>query len=117
MDDPVEPTRPRERLVEGGRTIGGRHHDHAGIVLKSVHFSQKLIDGMHRLVVSSAPVLPCLAQAVKLVDEQDARGILPGLLEHVAHTGCPDPDKHLHKLCTSNREEWHPGFPGDGLCQ
>mmetsp|Transcript_6573 Transcript_6573/g.18201 ORF Transcript_6573/g.18201 Transcript_6573/m.18201 type:complete len:350 (+) Transcript_6573:1138-2187(+) len=117
MDDPVEPSRSRERLVEGRRTIGGRHNDHAGVVLESVHFSQKLIDGVHGFVVPSATVLPRLAQSVKLVNEQDARGVLPRLLEHVPDTGRPDPDKHLHEFGTSDGEEWHSGLPGDGLCQ
>ncbi|MCY1353260.1 hypothetical protein D9M69_395970 [compost metagenome] len=54
---------------------------------------------------------------VDLVDEDDARGVLLGLVEHVADAGCADTDEHLDEVRTGNREERHLGLAGDGLGQ
>ncbi len=52
---------------------------------------------------------------VDLVDEDDARGVLLGLLEHVAHTAGTDTDEHFHEVRTGNGEERHLRLAGDGL--
>ena len=45
--------------------------------------------------------LPALAaDGIDLVDEDDARSVLPGLLEQVAHSPGADPDEHLYEVGT-----------------
>lgn len=45
--------------------------------------------------------LPALAaDGINLVDEDDARSVLPGLLEEVTHSPGTDPDEHLDKVGT-----------------
>lgn len=39
-----------------------------------------------------------LAEAIKLINEEDAGRIVSRSLEHVSHTRRPDPHKHLHEL-------------------
>ena len=53
------------------------------------------------------------ADGVDLVDEDDARRVLLGLLEQIAHPGRADADEHLDEVRTGDREERHPGLTGD----
>ena len=55
------------------------------------------------------------ADGVDLIDEDDARRLLLGLLEHVTHTGGTDTDEHLDEVRTGDAEERHLGFTGDRL--
>ena len=57
------------------------------------------------------------ADRVDLVDEDDARRVLLGLLEHVAHAAGADADEHLDEVGTGDREERHLGLAGDRLGQ
>ncbi len=54
---------------------------------------------------------------IDLIDEDDAGGVLLGLLEHVSHTGCADTDEHLDKVRAADRIERHPGLTCHGLCK
>ena len=51
------------------------------------------------------------AHRVDLVDKDDARRALFGLVKQVAHTGSADADKHLHKVRTGNGVERHARLP------
>ena len=61
------------------------------------------------------PLPRSLAERVELVDEDDARRLLLGLLEHVAHAGRADADEHLDEIRTAEAEEGHARFAGHGL--
>src|SRR6266404_5205463 len=54
------------------------------------------------------------AHRIDLIDENDARGVLLGLLEHVAHSGCTYAHEHFHEIRPGNREKRHFGLAGDG---
>ncbi len=49
----------------------------------------------------------CLAESVELVDKNNARGTLFGLLEHIADTGRTDADEHLDEVRSANAKERH----------
>ena len=71
---------------------------------------------------SSWPPSDCAAAAgaadgVELVDEDDRRRRLLGLLEEVAHAARADADDHLDELRGGEREERHVGLAGDGARQ
>ena len=51
---------------------------------------------------------------VQLVDEDDRRSGLLGLVEEVAHAARADPDDGLDELRRGEREERHAGLAGDG---
>src|SRR5450756_155077 len=53
------------------------------------------------------------ADRVDFIDEDDARRVLLGLLEHVAHAARADADEHFHEVRTRNGEERHVGFARD----
>ena len=69
-----------------------------------------------RTVVAHGTEATLLAQAIKLVNEEDAGGIVSGPLEHVPHPGRPNAHKHLHELSPCRCEEGHPSFTSYGLC-
>jgi len=48
--------------------------------------------------------------ASQLVDEDDGRSVLAGLLEEVAHARRADADDHLHELRRAHGEEGHAGL-------
>src|SRR5690606_40204872 len=58
--------------------------------------------------------LPISTDSVDFVDEDDARRVLLGLLEHVAHAARADADEHFDEVRPRDREERHIGFAGDG---
>ena len=57
------------------------------------------------------------SHGIEFVDENDARRLLLGLVEHVADTGRADADKHLYKVRTRNREKRHFRLAGDRLSE
>ena len=80
---------------------------------KSVHFHQQLVESLLALVVDRADMHAALAaDGVEFVDENDAGGVLLGLLEQVADAGRPDADEHLHELAAADREERHMRLAG-----
>ena len=54
---------------------------------------------------------------INLVNKDDARRMLLGLLEHVADPASANTHKHLHKVRTGNTEERHLGLTRNGLGQ
>ena len=57
------------------------------------------------------------ADSVDFIDEDDARRVFLGILEHVAHACGTDADKHLDEIGAGNAEERDLGFTGDRPCQ
>src|SRR5215212_8913616 len=96
---PVEAPGPKERLVEHVGLVGGGKHDHALLAGEAVHLGEDLVEGLillarsphHRL--SAGP-----SYGVELVDEDDRRGVLAGLLEEVAHATSADAHEQLDEL-------------------
>ena len=86
---------------------------------EAVHLRQKLVQRIFALVVAreSGVLAAGAADGVDLVDEDDARSLLLGLLEQVADTRGAHADEHLDEIGTRNREERHVGFACDGLRQ
>ena len=67
----VETARSQERRIQYLRTIGGRHHHDAGGWVETIHFGQKLIEGLLALVVGENRSPASLTNGVDLVDEDD----------------------------------------------
>ena len=63
---------------------------------------------MFALVVTAAQARAALtAHRVNFVDEDDARRMFFGILEHIAHPSRAHADKHFDKIRAGNREERH----------
>ncbi len=80
------------RAIEDIGPVGRRQDDDARVRLEAVHLDEELVERLFALVVDRADVDAALpADRVQLVDEQDVRGLLLGLLEQVAHRAAPTP--------------------------
>ena len=70
-----------------------------------------------RTIITHGTEASLLAQPIKLINEEDAGGIVTCPLEHVPHPGRSNAHKHLHELSPCCCEERHPSFTSYGLCQ
>src|SRR5699024_263933 len=94
------------------------NHDDALAALETVHLDQQGVQGLLALIVTAAQAGATMpADGVDLVDEDDARRVLLGLVEHVAHAAGANADEHLDKVGTGNGEERHLGLAGNRLGQ
>ena len=119
VDLAVETPGTHQRAVQDVRTVGRRENDDPTVGAKSVHLCQELVQGVFALVVGPEACILSTGtpNGVNLVDEDDGRGLLLGLLEQIADAGRPHADEHLHKVGAAQTEERHLGLAGHGLRQ
>jgi hypothetical protein len=111
----VEAARTQQGRVQHVGTVGGGDQDDAFVGLEAVHLDQQLVEGLLALVVAAAQAGAAMAtDGVDFVDEDDAGGVLLGLLEHVAHAAGADADEHLDEVRTRDGEERHARLTRDG---
>ncbi|SVC66813.1 uncharacterized protein METZ01_LOCUS319667, partial [marine metagenome] len=73
---------------------------------------------MLTLVVSTADSSATVAAyGINLIDEDDAGRAGLSLLEEISNTRRTNADKHLHKVGTADREEWHTRLSCHSSCQ
>ena len=115
-DAPVEAARAQQGGIEDLGTVGGGHHDDAFLAGEAVHLGEDLVQGLLALVVTAhgAARRARAADGVELVDEDDGRGRVLGLLEEVTHAARADAHEHLDKLRGTQPEEGHLGLAGHG---
>ena len=114
LDLPVEAARAQQRRVEHVGAVGRGDQDDAAADVEAVHLDQQLVEGLLALVVAAAHAGAAVAaDGVDLVDEDDRRGVLLGLLEQVADAGGADTDEHLDEVGAGDRVERHAGLAGD----
>ena len=117
-DLPVEAAGPQQRRVEDVGPVRRGDHDDAALDVEAVHLDQHLVERLLALVVAAAHAGAAVpADGVDLVDEDDRRRVLLGLLEQVAHAAGADADEHLDEVRAGDREERHAGLAGDGAGQ
>jgi hypothetical protein len=115
----VEAAGAQQRRVEHFGAVGGGQQHQAGGRIEAVQLDQQLVEGLLLLVVAAhaAEGAAGAAHGVEFVDEDDRRGLGPGLLEEVAHPRGADADEHLDELGAGDREEGHAGLAGHRLGQ
>jgi hypothetical protein len=97
----VETAGAQQRGVEDVGTVRRRDEDDVRLRVEAVHLDEQLVEGLLALVVASAEARATVpADGVDLVDEDDGRRILLGLLEEVAHAAGADADEHLDEVGT-----------------
>jgi hypothetical protein len=110
--------RAQQRRVQDVRPVGRGDEDDAALDVEAVHLDQHLVEGLLALVVAAAHAGAAVpADGVDLVDEDDGRGVLLGLLEQVAHPAGADADEHLDEVRAGDRVERHAGLTGHGAGQ
>ena len=114
LDLPVEAAGAQQRGVEHVGPVGGGDQDHAAADVEAVHLDQQLVQRLLALVVAAAHAGAAVpADGVDLVDEDDRRSVLLGLLEEVAHPAGADADEHLDEVGAGDRVERHAGLARD----
>ena len=113
-DLPVEAARTQQRRVEDVGTVGRGDEDDPAADVEAVHLDEQLVEGLLALVVTAAHAGAAVAaDGVDLVDEDDRRSVLLGLLEQVADAGGTDADEHLDEVGAGDRVERHAGLARD----
>ena len=116
IDLAVETAGAQQRLVQDVRPVGSRHDDNALVFIEAVQLDQQLVQGLLALVVAAAQTAASLpAHRVDLVDKDDGRSQLLGLVEQVAHTAGADAHIQLHKVGAGDGQELDVGLSRHGL--
>ena len=111
----VEAARAQQGGVEDVGAVGRRDQDDVGLDVEAVHLDEQLVEGLLALVVAAADAGAAVAaDGVDLVDEDDGRRVLLGLLEQVAHAARADADEHLDEVRAGDRVERHARLARDG---
>src|SRR3546814_19522930 len=101
----VETAGAQQRGVEHVGAVGRRDDDDAFIGLEPVHLDEQLVQRLLALVIAvTQPGAAMAPDGVDLVDEDDARRVALGLLEHVAHARRADTAEHTDQIRTRNGE-------------
>ena len=117
-DMAVEAAGTEQGGIEHVRPVGRADHDDGIRLLEAVQPHQQLVQGLFPLVVSAAEAGAAVtADGVDFIDEDDARGVLPGLVEEIADAGGADPHEHLDEVRSAHAEEGHARLSGHGLGQ
>ena len=115
-DLPVETAGPQEGGIQDVGAVGGGDEDNVGVGIEAVHLDEQLVEGLLALIVPAAHAGPAVAaNGVDLVDEDDGRRVLLGLLEQVTHARGAHSDEHLDEFRAGHGEEGHAGLAGDCL--
>ena len=97
----VETAGTQQGCIENIRPVGGRNDDDAGIALETVHFGEQLVEGLLPLIISTTEAsTPLASNGIDLIDEDDAGGVLLGLLEQVTNPAGSDAHEHLDEFRT-----------------
>ena len=115
----VETTRAQQCRIEHIRTVGRSDDDEVRIVVEAVHLDEQLVQRLLAFVVATAHAgtATLAADGVDLIDEDDGRSVLLGLVEQVAHTGGAKAHEHLHEVGAGHGVERHAGLACDGARQ
>jgi len=118
LDEPVEPTRPENRLVEHIEPVRGRDDPHLAAVLEPVHLREQL---HHRPLDLRVPggfrVRPLGGDGVDLVDEDHCRLAFGGEFEQVTDEPRALADELPHQLRAGHLDERGVRLVGDRLRQ
>ncbi len=115
----VETSRAQQCRVEHVGTVGRGDNDQVRVVVEAVHLDQQLVQRLFALVVAAAHAgaAALAADRVDLIDEDDGRRVLLGLVEQVTHTRRAQTDEHLHEVGARHGVERHAGLACDGSRQ
>ncbi len=98
---PVKTARTQQSGIQHIRPVSRSNDDDALVTFKTVHLDQQLVEGLLALIVTAAETRTAMTtDRIDFVDKDNARCMLLGLLEHVAHARCANAHEHLDKVRT-----------------
>ena len=114
----IEAAGTQQRRIEHVGAVRGGDQDDVDVGLEAIHLNEQLVERLLTLVVATTHASATMTtDGIDLVDEDDARRVLLGLLEQVAHTTRADADEHLDEVGARDREERHAGLARHGTRQ
>jgi hypothetical protein len=115
----IEAPGPQQRRVQDLRPVRRAEQDDAAGRIEAIELDEQLVERLLLLVVPphAGHRVAGAPERVQLVDEDDGRRLLAGLLEQVAHPGGSDADEHLDELGPADREERDAGLARHGAGQ
>ena len=83
----IKTTRTHQCTIENIRTIGGGHDDDALVRTETIHFYEQLVERILTLIIATLEGVATTGttDSINLIDEDDTRCFLPGLLEQIPH--------------------------------
>src|SRR4030042_718429 len=88
------------------RPVGSRDDNNVGTAIEAVHFDQYLVQGLLPFVMASTKSGATVSTyGVYLIDEDNTRCIVLGLVKEVSDTGSADAPEHLHELTPADGEK------------
>ena len=117
IDNAVKTACTHQCSVQNIGAVGGTHHNDVLVGSETIHLGEKLVERVFSLVVAAAEGILAAGppDGINLVDKNDARRLLFGLLEQVTHTTGANANKHFYEIGSAQREERHLGFAGNRL--
>mmetsp|Transcript_7684 Transcript_7684/g.13381 ORF Transcript_7684/g.13381 Transcript_7684/m.13381 type:complete len:294 (-) Transcript_7684:2466-3347(-) len=113
----VETSWPQERIVQDVGSVCGSDDDDTAVAFKAVHLCQNLVQSLLSLIVSTSHAGSSLtSNSIDLINEDNAWGLLLGLLEDVSHSRGSNAHKQLDELGSRRLDERHARFAGQRLC-
>ena len=107
-DDPsVKAARTKQCRIQNFRSVRRRQNEKSFLRVKSVHFSQQLVECLFTFIIAAQCVVTALTDRVDLIDKDDTRGNRLCLLEQITHTRCANADIHFNKGRARKRKERH----------
>ena len=97
-DAAVEAARAQQGLIQNFGAVRRREDHDALRGIEAVDLGKQLVQGLLALVVAAEAAVTAAADGVDLIDKDDSRGDLAGLLEQIAHTARADADEHFHEV-------------------
>ena len=119
VDLTVETTRTHQCLIQNIGAVGRRQYNHSRVGRKAVHLGKHLVQRIFALVVARETCIlaTCATDCVDLVDKDNARSLLLGLLEQIAHTRRTYAHEHLDEIRAADRQKRNISLARNGLSQ
>src|SRR4029078_13511917 len=110
----VEAAGAQQRRVEDVGAVGRRDDDDVNLRVEALNLEEQLVERLLALIVAAAHAGAAVAaDGIDLVDEDDRRRALLGLLEQVTDAGGADAHEHLDEVGARDRVERHARLAGD----
>ena len=113
-DFTIKATWSEEGIVENINAIRGGDDNNTRLIIKSVHLSQELIDGLFAFIIRGhATRTALLPNRVNFVDEDNTWLIFTSHLKEFPNSLSTHTHKHLHKIGGGTLNEGDVGFPSN----
>ena len=97
-DAAVKAARAQQGLIQNFGAVRRREDHDALRGIEAVDLGKQLVQGLLALVVAAEAAVTAAADGIDLIDKDDSRGDLAGLLEQIAHAARADADEHFHEV-------------------